>query len=275
MTRESLPPEIVTYYARATEAARLFEGAGRLELARTQEIVLRHLPPGRHVVLDAGGGPGTYACWLAGLGHEVHLVDASALHVDQARAASARQPARPLASARVGDARRLDHPDASVQAVLLLGPLYHLTEERERLAALAEARRVLEPGGLLFAAAISRFASLLDGVLHGMLRDPAYVAIVERDLADGQHRNPTAEDYFTTSYFHLPHELTAEVERAGFTVLELLAVEGPGWVMPDLESRWRDARERERLLWTARVVEREPTLLGLSPHLIAVGRRPR
>ena len=275
MTRESLPPEIMTYYARATEAARLFEGAGRLELARTQEIVLRHVPPGRHVVLDAGGGPGTYACWLAGLGHEVHLVDASALHVDQARAASARQPARPLASARVGDARRLDHPDASVQAVLLLGPLYHLTEGRERLAALTEARRVLEPGGLLFAAGISRFASLLEGVRAGMFRDPAYAAIVERDLVDGQHRNPTAEDYFTTAYFHEPHELAAEVERAGFSVVELVGVEGPGWLVADLESRWNDPGERERLLWAARVVEREPTLLGLSPHLIVVARRPR
>src|SRR5712664_927766 len=78
------------------------------------------------VVLDVGGGPGTYACWLAGLGHEVHLVDASALHVDQARATSALLPARQLASARVGDARRLDQSDASVQAVRLLGPLYHL-----------------------------------------------------------------------------------------------------------------------------------------------------
>jgi len=274
VTREPLSPEIMTYYARAAEAARLFEGAGRLEFARTQEIVLRHLPRRRTVVLDVGGGPGTYACWLAQLGHEVHLVDASALHVDQARAASALEPTRPLASARVGDARRLDHADASVQAVLLLGPLYHLTEPRERLAALAEARRVLEPGGLLFAAAISRFASLLDGVRAGMFRDPAYVAIVERDLADGQHRNPTAEDYFTTSYFHLPHELAAEMERAGFAVLELVGVEGPGWVVPDLDSRWSDARERERLLWAARMVEREPTLLGLSPHLIAVGRRP-
>ena len=275
MTGEALPPEIMSYYAQAAETARLFGGAGRLELARTQEIILRHLPRGRTVVLDVGGGPGAYACWLAGLGHEVHLVDASPLHVEQARAASAREPSRPLASASVGDARRLDRPDASVPAVLLLGPLYHLTEQRERLAALAEARRVLEPGGLLFAAAISRFASLLAGVVEGLLHDPDYVAIVERDLADGQHRNPTREDYFTTSYFHQPHELATEVERTGFTMLELVGVEGPGWVVPDLDARWSDAPERERLMWTARVVEREPTLLGLSPHLIAVGRRPQ
>jgi len=271
---DPLPPEIITYYAKAGEAARLFGGPGQIELARTQEIILRHLPSARGVVLDVGGGPGVYACWLAGLGHEVHLIDTSDRHIDQARAASARQPGRELASARVGDARWLDRPAAGADTVLLLGPLYHLTGQRDRLAALGEARRVLKPGGLLVAAGISRFASLFDGVFRGLTRDPAYVAIVERDLADGQHRNPTSHDYFTTSYFHLPHELAAEIAQAGFVVRELLGVEGPGWLLPDLESRWSDPGERERLLWAARAVEREPTLLGLSAHLLVVAHHP-
>jgi ubiquinone/menaquinone biosynthesis C-methylase UbiE len=273
VTPEPLPSEILAYYARGREAPRLSEGPGHIELARTQEIILRHLSRERSIVLDVGGGPGVYACWLAGLGHEVHLIDASELHVDQARAAATRLGST-LASARVGDARRLEQADASAQAVLLLGPLYHLTEERDRIAALREARRVLAPGGLLIAAGISRFGSLFDGLVHGLTRDPAYMAIVERDLVDGQHRNPTPEDYFTTAYFHLPHELTSEVAQAGLTVVELLGVEGPSWVVPDLKSRWADARERELLLWAARAVEREPTLLGLSPHLLVVARRP-
>lgn len=269
-----LPSEISKHYAEGREATRLYGGHGQIELARTQEIILRHLPRGRSVVLDVGGGPGVYACWLAALGHEVHLVDAFPMHVEQARQASARQPEHPLAGARVGDARRLDRADASADAVLLLGPLYHLTEPPERLAALGEARRVLKPGGYLFAAGIARFASLFSGVFEGLLRDPAFVAIVERDLRDGQHRNPTAEDYFTTSYFHLPHELEAEVAQSGFTVLALLGVEGPGWLLPDLARRWADPAERERLLAAARAVENEPTLLGLSPHVMVVARRP-
>jgi len=43
--------------------------------------------------------------------------------------------------------------------VLMLGPLYHLTEPADRHQALREAHRVLGPGGLLAAAAISRVAS--------------------------------------------------------------------------------------------------------------------
>ena len=64
------------------------------------------------------------------------------------------------------------------------------------------------------------------------------------------------------------------MREAGFELVELLGVEGPAWLLPDLEQRWADPAERERLLQAARAVEREPTLLGLPPHLLAVGRKP-
>jgi SAM-dependent methyltransferase len=268
-----LPREVEAYYAKGIEVTRLFRGHGTIELARTQEIILRYLPPPPGALLDVGGGTGVYACWLASRGYRVTLVDASPLHVEHARSASARQAETPLAGCRLGDARRLDDSDASVQAVLLLGPLYHLTERRDRIQALREALRVLEPGGLLFAAAVGRYASLLSGVAENLLGDPDFAAIVARDLRDGQHTNPTDKEYFTTAFFHRPEELEAEVREAGFDLVALLGVEGPGWLLPDLEQRWADPAERERLLQAARAVEAEPSLLGLPPHLLAVGRK--
>src|SRR5262245_55472810 len=183
--------EIDSHYAGGGERDRLAQGVGRLELARTQELLRRYLPPPPAVVADVGGGPGRYAGWLAGLGYEVHLTDLVPLHLAQAEEASRARPDRPVASVTVGDARALARPDGGTDAVLLLGPLYHLTDRADRLAALREARRVLRPGGVLVAAAISRFASALDGLRCGYLDDPAFAAIVGRDLADGQHRNPT------------------------------------------------------------------------------------
>ena len=271
---EPMPREIEAYYARGGESRRLFRGHGQIELVRTQEIILRHLSPPPGTILDVGGGPGIYACWLAARGYRVHLTDAMPFHVEQARQASAGQPNAPVASLRVGDARKLDEADATADAVLLLGPLYHLTERADRIQALREAHRVLRPEGLLFAVGISRFASLLSGMVDNFLGDPEAWEIVGRDLRDCQHRNPTPKNYFTTAFFHHPDELEAEVREARFDLVELLGVEGPAWLLPDLEQRWADPEERERLLEAARAVEREPTLLGLPPHLLAVGRKP-
>jgi len=215
-----------------------------------------------------------YACWLASRGYEVHLIDAVARHVEQARANSNGQPDHPLVSAEVGDARRLRHEDNSADVVLLLGPLYHLTDREERLAALREARRVLRSGGLLWGAAISRFASLFDSLTNGFFSDPAFAPIVERDLQDGQHRNPTSNPtYFTDAYLHKPGELSREFLGAGFQIVELVAIEGPGWIARDFERLWNDPLGRERLVAAVRKVEREPSILGASSHIMAVGRK--
>ena len=140
--------------------------------------------------------------------------------------------------------------------------------------ALAEARRVLRPGGVLAAAAISRFASMLDGLLRGSLEEPAFETIVDRDLRDGQHRNPSGRpEWFTTAYFHLPEELGQEVGEAGLRLHAVLAVEGPAWMLPDIQQRLADPTRRERVLAAIRRVETEPSLLGASSHLLAIAHR--
>ena len=122
-----IPVEIGAYYARGLEAGRL-EAEFPLEQAHTRELLVRHLPPAPAVILDVGGGAGAYALWLAARGYRVHLVDPVPLHLEQARQASAAQGI-PLLSVRPGDARALEQPPASVDAVLLLGPLYHLPRQ--------------------------------------------------------------------------------------------------------------------------------------------------
>jgi SAM-dependent methyltransferase len=273
--RGYLPDAAAAHYASGYEAERLMGGSSRIELARTQEIVLRYAPPPPAVVYDIGGGPGVYARWLAGLGYTVHLVDALPLHVAQARRDSEQRPGAQLASASVGDARQLPFTDASGDLALLLGPLYHLTERADRLAALREVRRVLRPGGLLFAAAISRFVSTLDGLRQGFLDDPAFVAIAARDVREGQHRNPTNHPgYFTTAYLHHPDELRAEVEDAGLIHAATLAVEGPAWLAQWVLDAWDDPARRERVLAALRMIEAEPSLLGASAHLLTIARTP-
>ena len=274
MTQSDSRARILDYYGGADEASRLSTGWFQLEQARTRELILRHLPPVPATIIDAGGGAGVYACWLAARGYQVHLIDPVPKHVEQARATSARQPEDPLASAEVGDARHLPHVDGSADAVLLLGPLYHLVEREDRLVCLGEAHRVLRPGGLLWGAGISHFASLLDSLTHGFFDASEFAPILDRDLENGQHRNPTGNPlYFTDSYFHRPGELSREFLAAGFHVLAVLAIEGPGWLARDFDRLWNDPQQRERLLAAVRKVEREPSILGATSHVMAIGRK--
>ena len=124
-------------------------------------------------------------------------------------------------------------------------------------------------------AAISRFASTIDGLLRGFLLDPEFEAIVERDVRDGQHRNPTEQpEWFTTAYFHLPEELRSEAKEAGFAVKALVGIEGPTWAASDLAAWLENPRRRAKLLATIGRVEAEPSLIGASAHLLVVARRP-
>ena len=265
--------EILGFYALGLEQDRLDADYFPLERARTQELVRRHLAEAPAVVLDVGGAAGAYSFWLADAGYEVHLVDPVVLHVEQALATSSGRAGGRLASAQTGDARSLPFADRSADAVLMLGPLYHLTEREDRMRALGEVLRVLRPGGVVFAAAISRFASFLDGLRGPLFDDAAFASVVERDLAHGQHRNDTADArYFTTAYFHHPAELAEEVAGAGLALVDIFAIEGPAATMPEFARRWADPATRERLLAFLRAVETEPTLLGASPHLLAIAR---
>src|SRR5579872_5461571 len=142
-----LTREIEAHYLQGIERERLSANEGELERLRTQSILTRFLPPPPAAVLDVGGGTGVYAFTLAAMGYQVHLIDPVELHLEEARSHSHKSGVG-LASISPGDACKLDFASGVADSVLLLGPLYHLVEHTDRLAALREAHRVLKPGGV-------------------------------------------------------------------------------------------------------------------------------
>lgn len=258
------------HYGRGAEQARLEEGHGRLEFERTIEILARHLPAPPARVADVGGGPGRYSLWLAERGYEIEHRDLIELHVEQLRASLT---AEHRVSTAVGDARALMLPDASVAAVLLLGPLYHLSDREDRVTALREAKRIVKPGGVVFAVAISRWAVRLDGSLR--LRGYRDVPGFEQFVLDTERSGwlpPVSFDGFTATT-HRPAELAGEVTDSGLALIDLLGVEGPAGFFPDVDGRMRDDEDRRAVLDSARALERVPEVIGASPHLLAVATR--
>ena len=265
-----IPKEIETHYRQTKESERLTGPLGELERLRTQGILGRYLPAAPATIYDIGGAAGVYAFPLAEQAYDVHLIDPVEPHLEQARSHATASGVK-LASIVQGDARHLEVPSGSADAVLLLGPLYHLVEPQDRRRALREARRILKRHGILFAAAISRFASLLAGLAFDAFRDADFRAIVAADLSSGQHRNPTSQlAYFTTAYFHRPEELARDVRDAGFGQVQILAIEGPVWSAAQFQKAWEDPPQRQSLMEFLSSIEGEPSVQGASAHIIAV-----
>lgn len=258
------------YYARGEERDRLAAGVGALEFLRTTEILQRHLPDAPAAVADIGGGPGRYTFWLADRGYSVRHRDLVHRHVEQV---ADERAGRDIETA-VADARSLDLADGSVDAVLLLGPIYHLARRDDRLRALTEAGRIVKPGGAVFVAAITRWATRIHGLLvERISRDLPHAV----DLIDEVERTgrllPLHAGGFTGNS-HRPRQLAAEVRSAGLDLVDLVAVEGPASVLGDLSERLDDPVDRAVVLEAARALERVPELMGVGPHLVATARRP-
>lgn len=261
------------YSAGRREWDRLGRGRGLLEFRRTTELLARLLPEPAATVLDVGGGPGRYAVWLADAGYDVVLSDLVPALAGQAAALA--RASRHTFGVVVADARHMGHPDGVADAVVLMGPLYHLHERGDRLRVLGEAHRVLRPGGVLVVSVIGRYTALLDASRVGGLDESLVARARHSFLADG--RFESGEAGFTQAYFHTPREIADELTAAGFVDVDTFAVEGPMWtVLADahepgapegsdalLESAIRCARETETV----------PSLLGASSHLLAAGTR--
>jgi ubiquinone/menaquinone biosynthesis C-methylase UbiE len=231
------------------------------------------LPKPPSVIADIGGGAGVYAFPLAKTGYEVHLIDLAPIHIERARAIDKASKYH-LASISVGDARKINLKNSSVGVVLFLGPMYHITERKDRIKALKEAYRILRPGGLIFAAGISRFTSFLDGIRAGYITDPDFISIIRNDLKNGQHRNPKSKPhYFTTAYFYHPNEIRRELEDSSFKVKDMLAIEGPAWITRDFDKYWKNEKLRKNIISFVEKIESDPTIIGASAHMMAIGKK--
>ena len=259
-------------YNAGAEEGRLHRGLGLIEFERTKELLLEHLPPPPAVVYDLGGAYGEYAFWLAEQGYEVHLFDLSETHIRMAEEHEKVSGLR-LAAAEVADAREIPRPDASADAMLLFGPLYHMTEAGERAACLAECRRLLKPGGMLATAHITPWAPMLDNVIHydedPRLDDDALFARLAGTVETGRHRGKVVG----MMYFHRPAAAREEIASAGFAGVTLHGVIGPCWAVRNLNEIWHNTLKREAIMRVVRLLDSEESLMGFSTHFVSISRR--
>lgn len=265
---------VYDFYNGGAEIGRLERGLGVVEFYRTKEIISKYLDETIKTVYDIGGGIGKYSEWLSGLGYDVTMLELAPSAVEYAL----KEMKSPY-KAVVGDARRLGLDTESADMVLLMGPLYHLTDKEDRMLVLSEAKRVLRKGGILIAAGISKYSSATWALsVYGrgvdFIDDDVYMDMLRREMKTGEHIRP--ESYpriISDAYFHTPEGLAGEVSEGGFKIVSKHAVEGCLWITPDLNEKWEDNDRRERLLEIIHASESDDSMMGISPHFLIIGEK--
>lgn len=270
----SLSGEIARYYDLQTEEEWKRLARHRTEFTVTLRALADHLPPPPARLLDCGGGPGRYAIEMARRGYDVTLFDLSAgnLQLAQEKAAEAGVTLAAIEQGTATDLARF--PEAAFDAVLLMGPLYHLLEEAERQQTLAETYRVLKPGGQLFAAFISRYAPLRYAAAHEPFWPLEYPELLESILTRGIMPPHRKDGEAFVGHFAHPTEVIPLCQHAGFEITTVLGVEG---LVSMIEDEVNDLSGEAWDTWVDlnHHLAPDPSIHGCVEHLLAVAVKPR
>ena len=245
------------------------------EFELTVELLTEYIVPGSSV-LDVGAGPGRYSEFLLKeLGCQVGLVDLAetslAAFVERINNAYKDR----LLFVKKSCVTALDWLEAaSFDNVLLMGPLYHLQEEHEHLAAITHCWRVLKPGGHIFAAFVSPYGGfvrlLKDNAV--LLFDTDFIdKLVKRGLTDYTYQDMNIEFYRCW-----PTQAREMMERGGFETLRLRSLEGMSPFLSEEEKRLLDD-SRRKVAWfeILRLTCENPDVLGATIHFLYVGQKPQ
>lgn len=243
----------------------------KVEFEITKRYLKEYIGEGKKKILDIGGGPGRYSIWLEKQGHEVSLLDLSRKHIEVAKENSLEEGVE-LADCIKGNALDLSGIDTDYDVVLLMGPLYHLTNEEDRRKAIEEALTHLKMGGILIVAFISGYASLMEKLCfaeNGEMTEELKKHLLAY-LKNGY--NEEIEGGFTVAYFTGIDE--AKSLMAGYP-LKQLAFAGMENLLGIKEKEINRLEEEifDQWLDLAYTLSQDIHLLGTSNHLLYVGQK--
>lgn len=272
--------DVLAGYNAGIERNRLRTDLGLIEFERTKELMIETLPKPPAVIYDIGGGYGEYSWWLASLGYEVHLFDISKTNIEISEELGSHYPGVKLAAREVLDARSIARSDSSADAILLMGPFYHIVEKFEWLLAIKECFRLLKKNGVLFTAAITPYATLLwattvFGTQNRLLEEDAFMDMVAGELSDGEHIKPADSSYqgIGRSHFHSADELKSELSDGGFHSHAVHGVVGGAWLAPNIDELWKNPDSRNALMRAVRMLDMRDDIIGLSTHILAISQK--
>jgi ubiquinone/menaquinone biosynthesis C-methylase UbiE len=267
--------EIINYYSSFDEWGRLDREP--LEFTINWHFMKQHLPPSGSV-LDNGAGPGKYSVELAKLGYHVTLSDITPKLVEVAREkASHLDLMDNFNGFHVLDAMDLKGiQDETFDASLMLGPLYHLQQEDERIKAVKELYRVTKKNGIVFVAFQTRIRMLLMSLQNPQFWKPNDTMESINQFYDDGIFNHSDKGRFTGAYYFDVGEIQPFMESNGFKTMDLIGSTHIGAILTrEQQQYWAEQGEEEYTKFIDLLIKtaKEPSTLGVSSHLLYIGRK--
>lgn len=272
MKKSLISRDIDTFYTKASEESRLEKGMGIFEFERIKSLITRFLPKKNATIIDVGGGTGKYSEWLAKQGHHVTMIEPVDKHLQLAE-----QRANKLKNkfkVVKGASQQLDLKSHTADLVILHGPLYHLQQEEDRIATIAEAKRVLKKGGIVLGFAINHAASTVAGLMQGLIHKKPFLEMCAEELTTGIHTPPAEYPWLLAeAFYHKPSQLKKEFLSQELEIETLIAVEGMIWLDKDYFANMLHHRNKKNLDQLLKVTEENEELLSFSPHMLLVAKK--
>ena len=262
--------DIATFYDKDPQKEHHRLEEHQLEFDLTWRFLDAYLPS-QGEILEIGAGTGHYTLGLVQRGYAVTAVDLSEENLKACRAYLAQAGVEDKAQYILEDARYLQNvPEKEYDAVLMMGPLYHLVEESDRKMALREAHAHLRLGGVIFSAFISRY-----GIWGDILKNAPELLDHKKEVISVLTRGRDPEDWPKggfRGYFAKVAEIAPLHEALGFETLKVVGVEP--CISADDESYNKLEGERRKLfLDLFYKISAEPSIVGASSHLLYIGRK--
>ncbi|MEI4770866.1 class I SAM-dependent methyltransferase [Psychrobacillus sp. FJAT-51614] len=265
---------IINYYNKFDEWGRLDREP--IEFQVNWHFIKKHLPPTGNV-LDNGAGPGKYSIKLAKDGYKVTLTDLTPKLVEIAQnKVQELELEKQFNGFFPADARNLHMiNDNQFDASLMLGPMYHIKEETDRIKAIRELHRVTKENGIVFVAFMPRIRHVLTSLLNPENWKP------NDNMDDIQKFSKTGcfdhqdEGRFTGAYYFNIEEIKPFMESQGFESIELIGSNVGAILNNDNWNYWRNKGELETNKVLNLLIDEadNPYILGISSHLLYIGRK--
>lgn len=264
---------VIDYYS-------VFDEWGRLEREPLEFIInwhyiKEHLPSSGNV-FDNGAGPGKYSMELAKRGYMVTLSDITPRLVEMAKEnASESGLTDQFKEFRVLNATHLDGiPSEAFDVSLMMGPLYHLQKEEERKEAVKELFRVTKKNGIIFVAFQSRMKMTITSLQFPQFWKPNDTMNSLSDFGEYGVFNHTDKGRFTGAYYFNIDEIKPFMESHGFETIDLIGSSSIGGLLKNEQKQyWEQRGEYQQLIDLLINTAKDPSVLGISSHLLYIGRR--